>query len=166
MIVGCLYRGDDDKDIMMLQHEVYGQALGIISGTCQEHTNLALRILGDRWAEWEFISNFDHRTLQFAHDTIAAAWRFRCLLSVRQLNLPLDSWQVNVPDFQVQWLQWLKGEIESWKEEPRLIQLVVLILRNQNTPVGYRAEADLNRELIFRYEDVPWNPRILDIAQN
>ena len=64
MIVGSCFRGDDDKDVMWLQHEVYHAALGIITGTCQEYMNFAHRILDDRWEEWDFITRFDHRTLQ------------------------------------------------------------------------------------------------------
>ena len=164
MIVGSCFRGDSDEEVMLLQHDVYYQALGIISGTCQEHTNLAHRILDDRWDEWEFVNRYDHRTLQRAHDTIAAAWRFRCLPSVRQIKLPTDHEHEEVPDFVGHWLDWLQAEVQSWKDTPYKIRLVIKILRNQNKPAGYRAEADLNWELIVRYDDVPWDQSRMDAA--
>ena len=156
MWVGSCFRGDSDKVVMWMQHDVYHEALHIISGTSQEYTNFAHRILDDRWDEWEFIDRFDHRTLQDAHDTIAAAWRFRCLPSVRQMGFPIDGDHEGDPNFVGHWLNWLQEEVRSWKNSPYLIRLVMRILRNQNKSEGYRAEADLKMALIARYEDVPW----------
>ena len=82
MIVGRCFHGDDGNDVMWLQHDVYNEALGIISGICQEYTNLAHRILDADPPRLETITSYDHRTLQRAHDTIAAAWRYRCLPSL------------------------------------------------------------------------------------
>ena len=148
---------------MSIQDDVYHEALGIISDTCQEYTNLAHRIL-DRWDEWEFIERFDHRTLQIAHDTIAAAWRFLCLPSLRQMEFSFDCEHAGSPDFAGHWLSWLQGEVRSWKGSPYLIHLTTKILRNQNTQAGYAAESDLARELVARYSEVPWEGRRKDIA--
>ena len=165
MWVGSCFRGDSDNDVMWVQHGVYHQALGIITGTCQEYMNFAHRILDDRWEEWDFITRFDHRTLQNAHDTIAAAWRFRCLDAAKQMELSFDKEPGGEPDFVSHWLNWLQGEVKSWKNSPYLVRLVVKILRNQNEPAGYRAEADLNWELVLRYGDVPWEQSRIDAAQ-
>ncbi len=148
-----------------MQHDAYHEALGIIAGICQDYTNLAHRILGDRETGWEFMCRFDHRTLQDAHDKIAATWRSRCLLTVRQMELPIEREYVKAPDVRGHWLKWLGDEVRSWTHDPHLIQLVVTILENQNNPVGYRAEANLNRELVFRYGDVPWNQYIIDAVR-
>lgn len=166
MIVASRFQGDDDVDVMMIQHDVYGKALGIISGTCQEYTNLAHRILDDDPPKWDFISRYDHRTLQRAHDTIAAVWRFRGLPSIRQMEFPLDREHGPLPDFAGHWLIWLEEEVSTWKYRSRLIRLVVTILQNQNVPVGYRAEADLNLELLHYYGDVPWYQRVIDVAHS
>ncbi len=164
MIIGSRFRDDNNKEVMRLQHEVYGDALRIISGTCQKYTNLAHRILGDPWVS-VIIDSYDHRTLQDSHDTIAAAWCSRCLLSLRQMELALDWKHAIAPDFQGHWLKWLEEEVRSWKDDPCLIQFVVRILENQNNPVGYRAEAYLNRALVFRYADVPWHQYIIDAVR-
>ena len=146
---------------MRIQQDVFSEALGIITGTCLEVTNFAHRIL-DRWEGWESVERFDHRTLQMAHDKIAAAWRFQCLPSLRQMELTHVQESKDKPDFAKHWLDWLREEIQSWKHNPYLIRLVVEILKNQNQPVGYRAEANLNWELIDRYLDVPWEQWIRD----
>lgn len=156
MIVSSLFQGDDGDDVMWIQHDVYNEALGIISGTCQEYMNLAHRILDDEQPKLEVIASYDHRTLQRAHDTIAAAWRFRYLPSVRQMEFPLDLEHGQCPDFAGHWLKWLEEEVISWKHDTLLVRLVVAIVQNQNVPEGYRAEDDLNVELLLRYEDVPW----------
>ena len=161
MIVGKRFHGDDDNDVMWLQHDVYNEALGIISGICQEYTNLAHRILDDNPPRLEAITSYDHRTLQRAHDTIAAAWRYRCLPSLRQMELALDCEHRKCPDFAGHWLKWLEAEVSSWKHDTRLIRFVVTVVKNQNVPVGYLAENDLNLELLLRYEDIPWYQRVV-----
>ena len=163
MIVASFFRGDDDTDVMWLQHDVYGEALGIITSICQEYTHLAHQILDD-WDDWEFVARFDHRTLQYAHDIIAATWRFRCLSQIRQIALPVDRKAIELPNFQRHWLNWLDVEVRSWMHDPYLIRLVVKILRNQNNPTGYQAEHDLNLSLAQRYDDVPWSRPSLAIA--
>ena len=165
MWVGSRFLGNDDKDVMWLQHDVYGQALGIIAETCQDYARSAQRILFDNADDSEFIHRFDHRTLQDAHDTIAAAWRYRCLLEVRQMPLPMDDDWTGSPDFKGHWLNWLLEEVRSWKHSPFLVRCVVKILKNQNQPKGYKAEADLKWELMIRYGDVPWEPELLSAAE-
>ena len=149
---------------MWLQHDVYDKALGIITGTCLETTNFAHRIL-DYWEGWESIVSFDHRTLQLAHDKIAAAWRFRRLPILRQTEFT-DTIELKVnPDFVADWLEWLHEEVQSWKHYPYLIRYVIQILKNQNQPEGYRAEDNLNLALLDRYDDVPWRQEIRDAAE-
>ena len=162
MIVAGRFHEDDDVDVMWIQHDVYNEALGIISGICQEYTNLAHRILDDDLPKWEIINSYDHRSMQRAHDTIAAAWRLRCLPSLRQMEFPLDGEPGEWPDFAGHWLKWLEEEVSSWKHHTPLIRLVVKIVQNQSVPVGYRAEDDLNVELLLHYEDVPWYQSVVD----
>ncbi len=91
MIVGPYFDGDGcvDTYVMWRQHDVYYQALGIITGTCQEYIQLAHNLIGDASKGWEFIDSYDHRTFQHPHDILAAAWRFRYENDVRQMELPV-----------------------------------------------------------------------------
>lgn len=64
VIVSSLCQGDDGDDVMWMQHDVYNEALGIISGTCLEYINLDHRMLDDDQPKWEIITGYDHCTLQ------------------------------------------------------------------------------------------------------
>ena len=164
MIVAGCFDGDSDEEVMWLQHDVFSQSVGIIAGRCQQHTRLAHRILGDRWDEWNPVDSFDSRTLSFAHDSIAAAWRYRSLPELRQLRLPVLDLTSERPDFVSHWLNWLRDELDSWWNHPELVRPVAQILGNQNEDIGFRAEADLNWELMLHYYDVPWKHSRTDAA--
>ena len=95
----------------------------------------------------------DHRTVQGAHDLLAAAWRFKN--DLRQGTLAFEP-QISVEDVPQLWLQWLQKETESWVETPWIVRWVQIMLRNQNQSLGYKAEAELCLEILNRFEDVPW----------
>ncbi len=175
MIVGIYFNGDDDNQVKWLQHDVYGAALHIIVRTCWEHVKYANMVLYDDWGNrWDPVYEFDHRTLQVAHDLMAAAWRSRYAFAIRQHPLPIDGIRNNeIPDFVGHWLAWLRNEVESWNDGvcPRdysasLIRFVSQILKNQNRPAGYRAEKKLAWELVNRYSDVPWERRWADAIES
>ena len=90
MIAGPRFDGDGHVDtyVMWRQHDVYYQALGIITNTCQEYVKLAHSLIGDPSQGWAFINSYDHRTFQHSHDILAAVWRFRYEGEVRQMKLP------------------------------------------------------------------------------
>lgn len=161
MIIGGKFEGDDDTEVMWMQHEFYGKARGQIIQTCNRLTLFARTILKDRLhPEWGMISACDHRTLQDAHDIIAAAWRFR--YDLRQAELPLDrnSKYKNSRTPEGIWYDWLRTELEGWLWDAQLIRDVQLILENQNKPKGYAAEARLSLGLLSRFRDVPWRSNL------
>ena len=89
MIVGTFFDGDDDAEIAWKQHDVYGEALGAIIQVGNRLTLFAKSLLDDKaHASWGTIETCDHRTLQGAHDILAAAWRFQN--DFRQSDLPLE----------------------------------------------------------------------------
>lgn len=187
MIVASLFDGDGciDSHVMWKQHDVYYDALDIISRTCQEYAQFANRMARDVSELWEHVEKFDHRTLQLAHDILAAAWRFEHEIEVRQMKLPgcgpcegyfcqsetyVGMWTPiscpqrqcawlrfkEEPDVAVHWLSWLREEVRSWKHRPAMICCVMEILANQNTPLGYQVERALCWNLILHYGEVPW----------
>lgn len=167
MIIGTFFEGDDDAEIAHEQHEFYGQALDTIIETCNRLTQFAKAVLGDESHDaWGTVHACDHRTLQGAHDLLAAAWRFR--YDQRQGQLPLgrkvsETLVSDTPGNR--WLRWLRGEIESWVREPQLVRHVQLILANQNQPAGYASESRLNLAILDRYPDVPWKPDLRDACE-
>ncbi|NOG74057.1 hypothetical protein [Roseicella sp. DB1501] len=160
MIVGYVFEGDSDKATKWEQHDVYGRALQIIAAGCREHVRLAVALLQTEWpARWVADGAFDHRTLQDAHDTLAAVWRHD--VCPAQPELPFRVARPDAADRMSRWLSWLSAEMESWRHSPRGIVLVMTILSNQNTLVGYQAEDELAEWLRERFHTVPWRrPRI------
>ena len=68
------FDGDVDMEVANKQHDVYGQALWIIVRQCNLYAEFARRVLDDAdHSEWGTVESFDHRTLQGAHDLLAAA---------------------------------------------------------------------------------------------
>lgn len=194
MRVNSHFPGDGEIDMYIhwLQHNVYGEALRIIAKGCYRHTERASAILG--YGDWERVSTdeIDHRTLQYAHNILAAIWRFRYSFKLRQFDFPVEQTNSIDPNYMNRWwkwsdwwkwrraweqervieneitehwLKWLRDEIESWRDYPTLVRLVMKIIANQNRPVGYQAEAELAWELLISYDDVPWHKERLDAVE-
>lgn len=147
----------DDMALPWAQHDVHGDALGIILGGCRSHFVNACRIVADeaaldRWHPDK--SNVDHRTMQDAHDLLAAAWRFRVRPPQPSL-LELES----DPSEMGAWLQWLRTEVAGWNAHPDLVRLVLTIVTDQNADAGYAAEDELTSLLRARFCVVPWKAR-------
>lgn len=155
MIVGASFEGDWDDVLKWKQHDVYGDALGIIVATCREHVARAASLLEvERPRQWETDAQVDHRVLQDAHDILAAVWRHAT--SPRQTSLLLEVPATRAIRGVNGWLEWLRVEVRSWSEEPRLVALVSAILANQNQPTGYQAEEELVEFLHRRFSAEPW----------
>lgn len=147
MIVGTYFDGDNDDALKWQQHVRYRDAVGIIAHAWREYFKNAAIMLGqDAVALPE---RFDHRTLQAAHDYLAAWWRWK---HDRRDPYFEGMEPVTVDD----WLLWLGHEVKAWPiQAPHTIQLVVGVLLSQNTDVGYAAEDALQDELRCCYTGMP-----------
>lgn len=149
------FDGDVDMEVANKQHDVYGQALGIIVRQCNQYAEFAQRVLDDAdHSEWGTVESFDHRVLQDAHDLLAAAWRFRN--DFRQSEMSFMD-KNSLDEVQELWLDWLRHEASEWLHHPERVRWVQLILTNQNKPLGYIVEAQLALNIINEFSDVPWN---------
>ncbi len=159
MIVATYFEGDDGTEIAWKQHNVYHIALWIIVDTCNRFTRFARATLEEESkSNWGTVEDFDHRTLQRAHDFLAATWRFRNDFRQLELSLAKHS-ETHVPCTpESLWIFWLRDELKKWISEPDMIRYVQLILTNQNQPIGYKAEDKLGQSLLYRFSDVPWMP--------
>ena len=158
MIVGSYFEGDVDMEVAWKQHDVYQQALGIIVSQCNLYTEFARTLLDDAdHPEWGTVERFDHRTIQNAHDLLAAVWRFQN--DFRQAGLPFVD-KNSLDEVQTLWLDWLRHEITGWINSPDRVRLVQLILTYQNELPGYMAEAQLALYIINWFTDVPWNQKL------
>ncbi|MCA3078156.1 MAG: hypothetical protein ING71_05155 [Rhodocyclaceae bacterium] len=161
MIVLSLFDGDQ-ADVGWQQHDVYNRALDIIVNECRGAVVRAATILAlEPPSIATALVTFDHRDLQMAHDIMAATWRFRS--HAIQAELPVSGAQT---DLMTDWLNWLRAEVISWQETPKLIQLVIAIL-GQVDSVGEADGVDsvdqLTYALLGRYDDVPWSKSIQEL---
>ncbi len=156
MIVGYSFRGDDDTRTAWEQHDVYDNALRVLVNGCVGHIRVSAAMLQVEWpARWANGDRFDHRTLQRAHDLLAAAWRFETVPA--QLELPLTRPPLAECQRMERWLRWLSAEIDKWRYHPHAVHWVMTILTHQNQHAGYQAEDDLAEWLRIRFGTVPWN---------
>jgi hypothetical protein len=109
-----------------------------------------------RHSDWGRIDRFDHRTLEYAHDLLAASWRFRS--NDRQARLPFVALD-HPTRAESRWVSWLRREVEGWIDKPYFVRWVQLILANQNQPRGDVAEAELCLAIMSSYSDVPWDEK-------
>lgn len=156
MIVSSCFAGDEDSATKSMQHEGYSEALWIMVSICREHARDAAALLAVQVPQgWINTNHIDHRTLQDAHNLLAAAWRSRATTIQPELELQRPS--TGSVTARVGWLDWLRNEVGGWHSRPRLVRLLLIIVANQNGPEGYTAEAALTAELRDRFFDVPWN---------
>ena len=155
MYVFPFFEGDVDMEVAWKQHDVYPQALRVIVSRCNLYAEFARLALNDTdHPEWGTIESFNHRTLQHAHDLLAAVWRFRH--DFRQLALPFVR-KEPLDEAPRLWLDWLRREVAGWIRYPDRVRLVQLILTNQNERRGHMAEAQLSLNIIDGFTDVPWH---------
>jgi len=161
MIVGRMFEGFDDLEIAWRQHDEYEAALNVISTSCNDLAIFAHDLLKvTTEPKWGTITKFDHRSLQGAHDLLAAAWRYEFLNPTPRLPLLPENQDFRSGPADMAWLEWLRGELTSWIKAPLLVRLVQNILTNQNQPLGYAAEAKLAIEILDRFPAVPWLPTL------
>ena len=149
MIVGSCFEGDP-TELARAQHDVYHEALRVIVSSVYTHARRAAEIL-DLPADHEPAEARDHRTMQVAHDILAAEWRFQTELS--------DMFGAKPRQSMYEWLEWLRFECDSWHQTPEIVRLFLMVFENQNNEAGYDAEDALSRQLLRRFHAVPWNDR-------
>lgn len=163
MLFQPMFRGDDDAATIREQHDVRHKAIAKLPFYCRRHFRAAAAMLGqpvpDRWCELDEVVPHG---LQRPHDILAAAWRFRT--QPRQLRLPLEGHSETTFARLNRWFIWLHNELESWREEPHLVQPVMTILVQQNTEAGQFAERLLTERLLWRFADVPWRRDLARLA--
>ncbi len=80
MIVGSCFDGDNNKTLMQMQHEIYGEMIAYMFGSARRRYQEAAMLLDVKTDLSESLIDqysVDHRTLQRTHDLIAAYYRFK-----------------------------------------------------------------------------------------
>ena len=153
MIVSDYFHGDSTR-IGLIQHNCYGEALHIIVNFASAKHRKAERIVAVRTELSDLrdeLVSFDHRTLQWLHDCMAAAFRMEYCL-----NADLFTYKIpdpHTPEETVTlWLEFLRKELERLFAEylllPRLILTAALYPNPDKKGMAAEDEIyDLTRQL-------------------
>ena len=153
MIIGHVYRGDDNDILKWLQHEEYrGKTCEMFhAARIRLHRadlllegNLAITKQANR------IRSIDHRILQDAHDILAALYRVEwddgCQLRINETPEQQDERYVK------HWNQWFEDKVnEVCDNNYRFIRAVIQSVVFDRTKIGYMAESDVCRQLLMYF---------------
>ena len=157
MIVGTYFEGDNNYELKIKQHDIYYRAIGLMITSCNNIVDYApLPDYLFPCEHWGKIDRCDHRTIQFAHDLLAAAYRYKVIVSSQDLA----SGKIAEPASH--WITWFCIEVESWWKAPALVENFLAIMTHQNEPYGYLAETRLCLGILDRFPDVPWKSDLKD----
>ncbi len=157
MIVGSYFYGDSTR-IGMIQHDCYGKALRIIVNFAIDKHRHAERVVAVRTELSDLrdeLRGFDHRTLQWLHDYMAAAFRMEYCLNADFLIYKIPD--PHTPEETVAlWLEFLRKELEKVFAEywqlPRLI-LTAALYPNPDKK-GMAAEDEIYELTQFLYPEL------------
>lgn len=145
------FDGDDDKKLMLIQHDCYWSSTLQLFHQCvegQTEVNLPWKI--------------DHRTIQDAHDLFAAAFRYDFKNSSGYektsediiLGLAHQSSRQKTEDEIINdWHDWLTNALDG---EDKIISELQTIYMNQNVAIGYEAEDKLRVLIIQKFSHLNW----------
>lgn len=159
MIVGYAFPGDDNKDLKWVQHDAYGSVLDYWFRECRGRYLYAERLLAVRTPlgeQIETLKGFDHRSIQDAHDVLAAY--FRRDIYTGQPNL-FEPQQPLTSGFMLdQWWHFVRREIEALLDEPTVTRLFLEACVNEKEAIGAGANGALAIALRTRF-NLPVMPR-------
>ena len=157
MIVAAEYRGDSHEHVMLMQHRVYEQVIAGWVGRLMHVFAKAEALTGSGSIlamQIQHCHRFDHRTVQGAHDLVAAAFRWRYTPTT-----PLFAGVGLNEDFEARWRGFARQEFEAFLLQPRTAALWATAVARGNTPAGLAAEREIDEQLRDWYHDVPWRDR-------
>ena len=160
MIIGNFFDGDENRDLKNMQHDVYNVSIGLMVSVCNSFSSYASPpdSLPNR-EKWGLIERCDHRTIQFAHDLLASAYRFKYVFRPEELK------SNNGKFHDQRWRNWLFSELLSWSDSPSLIGHFQTIMTNQNKPDGYSAESKLCLDILDRFPEIPWRRNLREVFE-
>ncbi len=137
--------GDDDERFFRMQMSCYSKALGIIVRSVvksYQYAESVLRCEGSISEQVRELHSFDHRTVQDAHDLIAAWYRFR---RKTERLFPLER------DLDENWLLFLEDEATALSREPAFVIGLLDACIHANTEIGYAGEKRAHSVQRVRY---------------
>jgi len=180
MLVCIEFTNDNYEALKDLQYEMYSYSISTIFTTAQNiytnNTFSRLYITDDKAETYKSISNYDHRLLQNAHDTLAAVFRYKAsegkfenelfrtdnaeiqkqfasyYCDTNFLNkIPSDNWH-----YAIKWHDFLYETIKS--NISFIKEIVNATLINSGIPNDDAWEAASKASSIIKekYKEIPW----------
>lgn len=153
MMVGNEFPGDDNRPLKQIQFDLYGDMVSLLFATQRQRyldaanlmeidTELSLRL--------RQINSFDHRTLQHAHDLLAALFRFlHPHASQRLLGQSEESLQI---ELQRAYREFFEEQIALLSTNGDFTRAVCRATAFANQPIGVSAENTLLQIIIQHAE--------------
>lgn len=160
MWVGTEFSGDDNKTLKEVQFKVYGEMLLRLFSRPRDRYLDAARLIQvetDMAVRVRAMDGFDHRTLQTAHDLIAAWYRYS-QDDGGQLRLgesPDDYEKRLLQD----WREFFQQEVAYLTLQDEFTRDILTAVVFSNTERGYSAEAGAREYLKERYGAM-YRPRV------
>ena len=152
MIVASEFPGDDNETLKRVQHALYGQMLICLFLSPCDGYLAACRLTGsdtEIGTRVRAMTGFDHRTLQSAHDQIAAWYRFS-VDDGGQLRLG-ESALAFEARLSAEWRDFFRREIEALAESDEFTRDILAAAVFANSDRGLAAEAGVREFLKERY---------------
>ena len=152
MMVGSEFPGDNNKTLMHVQHDLYGEMVVRLFTVPRDRYLAAARLLRVETELSERLKNmdgFDQRTQQLAHDRIAAYFRF-ARDDGGQLELGEDE-EGYRRRLETGWREFLCEELEKLVTDDGFTLAVLTAAAYGNTESGHAAEKWLDELLKERY---------------
>jgi hypothetical protein len=148
MIVASEFPGDDDTTLMHIQHDSYCPHVSELFRAARLRYLAAAGLLEveDELTQLiRFTLTFDHRTLQYAHDLLAARFRYQSKDST-QIRLGEDP-DAHQQRLAAQWDAWFTREVNERLEDPLFTRAILTAAAWANQDRGVQAESTLARLL-------------------
>ena len=154
MMVGSEFPGDNNRTLMDVQHSVYGEmVVRLFTGPRDRYlAAAALLRVDDKLSKLlRSMDGFDHRTLQLAHDRIAAFFRFAHDDGGQlQLGETDTNYRQRVAD---SWREFVLTEVERLTTDNEFTRAICTATAFGNKGPGVVAEHWLDQFLRDRYRE-------------
>ena len=153
MIVGPEFHGDNNRTLMNVQHGVYCEmVVRLFTGPRDRYRAAAalLRADSELSERLRSMDGFDHRTLQLAHDRIAAFFRFSDDGGQLRLGESEADYRRRLEEA---WREFVQSEVGRLTADDEFTRAICTATAFGNKEPGVAAEHWLDRFLRDRYSD-------------
>lgn len=154
MIVGSTFDGDNDQEIMMIQHQQYqlnvAKMVFDAKSFCKKNAEL-VQFNSDTLIDKSNFTSFDHRRFQLYHDIIAGYFRFKHIQSFDQTLFACN--EKNLYRIKNEWQAFWESEIDSLTKNINWSKTVLPLAITTNQDLIDRTQKVLLGILKNRYTD-------------